>query len=134
MAGRFARAVQYYLEAIKIVSSTVNSSRVSVRILFPVTIFCRYFMSSSNNVNEEMRALDSCIGYAMQLEMPSDINCVAALYRKVGYFFDIGDYHRCIDYAIMCEKFALGVRQSRDGKNECYVRNYSCRKQPALEG
>ncbi len=103
----FARAVQYYLESIKIVSSKANSSRVNIRDLISSYYFLSVFYGSLDNVNEEMKALDSCIAYSIRLRMTSDIACVAALYKKVEYFFDIGDYHRCINHAIMCEKFAL---------------------------
>ena len=102
----YTRAIQYYLESIKIVSTTANSSRVNVRDLVSSYYFLSVFYSSLDNVNEEMNALDSCVAYAIQLQMTSDIACVAALYKKVEYSFDVGDYHRCVNYAMMCEKFA----------------------------
>src|SRR4030095_14991813 len=84
-----------------------NGGRVNPRALVSSYYFLSVFYASLNNVLEEMRALDSCITYAMKLKMMTDISCVAALYRKVEYLFDVGDYHGCIEYAIMCEKFAL---------------------------
>ena len=99
-------AIRYYRESIKVTSENKNKS-VRQKDLILSYYFLGVFYGSLNNVSEKMKALDSCIAYARRLNTPSDIACVAALYQKVEYYFDIGDYQRCIEYAIMCEKFAL---------------------------
>ncbi|TMI77458.1 MAG: hypothetical protein E6H10_19035 [Bacteroidetes bacterium] len=104
--GDCLEAIRYYRESIKVTSENKNKS-VRQKDLILSYYFLGVFYGSLNNVSEKMKALDSCIAYARRLNTPSDIACVAALYQKVEYYFDIGDYQRCIEYAIMCEKFAL---------------------------
>ncbi len=69
---------------------------------------------------EKMKALDSCAKIAIRLKS-IDRGSLWALYARVEYFYDIGDYHRCIDYAALCA--ALGKEYARIEKSaaEHYV-------------
>src|SRR4030095_16553196 len=67
-----------------------------------------------HRVADRMKALDSCASNAIKLGY-IDGYCLWALYTRAVYSFDIGDYHRCITYADLCEAlaadrdFALGT-------------------------
>jgi CHAT domain-containing protein len=105
LQGDYLNAVRYFRESITMITDNAGKPNVKLKDLVPTYYFLSVFYAALHNVTEEMKAADSCIAYGMRLNMPSDISCVAALYKKVEYYFDIGDYHRCIDYAKMCEKF-----------------------------
>ena len=49
-----------------------------------------------------MAALDSCYTVAIRINY-IDPSATAALYKRGEYFFNIGDYQRCIDYMQRCE-------------------------------
>jgi CHAT domain-containing protein/tetratricopeptide (TPR) repeat protein len=102
----YLKSVQYFSQSIYITTSNANKPSVKLKDL----IYDYYWLAGSydslNNVSEKMKAIDSCITYAMRLRISSNIYCIAAMFREVKYSFDVGDYHRCIDYAIMCEKNA----------------------------
>ncbi len=59
-----------------------------------------------NMKKEKMMAFDSCIAYAEKARHNDRANLVA-LYQKVEYFYDLGDYYRSIDYATKCETIAI---------------------------
>ena len=49
-----------------------------------------------------------------------DIFCLFALYARVEYYYDVGDYHRSFSYAEQCEKLAVeyekkGPKEYSDG-------------------
>ena len=54
---------------------------------------------------EKMRALDSCVYFAGKFKV-IDRSVLRSLYELVEYYYDIGDYHRSIDYATRCETVA----------------------------
>ena len=98
----YLNAVKYRQQAITII--TVNAGKKSVN---PKSLPGRYYylslaFDSLNNFTEKMKALDSCSTIAMRLKVV-DRACLIALYRQVEYYFDIGEYSRCIDYAMKCE-------------------------------
>ena len=98
----YLKAVQYRQQAIKII--TVNAGKKSVN---PKSLPGRYYYlylayDSLNNFTEKMKALDSCSTIAMRLKVV-DRACLTALYKQVEYYFDIGEYSRCIDFALKCE-------------------------------
>ena len=46
----------------------------------------------------------------------NNVFCLAALYLKIEYYFDIGDYNNCINYATICEM--MGREYAQKGKRE----------------
>lgn len=60
---------------------------------------------SLHRVTDRMKALDSCASIAIRLRS-IDKHCLSALYHRAVYSFDIGDYHRSINYADLCESLA----------------------------
>jgi CHAT domain-containing protein len=52
-----------------------------------------------------MKALDSCFTIAIRLNYV-DRASLTAIFTYLLYYFDLGDYRRCIDYAIRCQALA----------------------------
>lgn len=114
--GDYLKAAQYLHQAIGITSSNASKPSVKVRDLVVNYYFLSVYYDSLSSTVEKMKAIDSCIDYAIKLNIPSDISCVRSLYARVEYFFDMGDYQRCIDDASMCEKRAREFATSTTNK------------------
>ncbi len=65
-----------------------------------------------------MKALDSCASVAIRLKS-IDLYCLGALYSRVEYCLDIGDFSRCISYAEKCE--LLAGEYAKNGSDKAYV-------------
>ena len=66
---------------------------------------------------ERMQALDSCSAIALRLKI-LDKSSLWALYARVEYSYDKGDYERCIKYASICEM--LGNEYAGKGNSQEY--------------
>jgi tetratricopeptide (TPR) repeat protein len=100
----FLRAIEYLRQSVSINNSGRPSAKLQHNILGYFYLSAAY--DSLKNIGAKMKALDSCIQIAGKFKYYSDISCIRSMYSRVEYFFNVGDYHRCIDYAKMCEKFA----------------------------
>ncbi len=103
--GDFINAVQYQRQAIAITTANAGKPSVKMKALPGIYFYLAVDYDSLNNFTEKMIALDSCSSIAMRLNHV-DRASLRAIYTQVEYFFDMGDYHRCIDYAEKCQ--ALG--------------------------
>src|SRR5438045_3725069 len=110
----FLNAEEYLRQAIKLNNSGKPSANLPENISAYFILSAAY--DSLNNTSKKMEAVDRCINLAVKMNALSDISCVRSLYSKTEYYFNIGDYHRCIDYASMCEKFANQYIQSTTDK------------------
>lgn len=99
----YLKAIQYYKQAIGFIYSNKNSPLIQPKDL--VKYYNMLFDSndSLNNTSEKIAALDSAIAVGIRLKSVTRL-CLWSLYYKILYFFDIGDYYRCSETAIMCEK------------------------------
>ena len=98
----YIKAVQYRRKAIEITTANTGKSSVKLNDLPGIYYWLSIAYDSLNNFSGKMNALDSSSAIAMRLKF-MDRASLTALYTRVEYYFDIGDYHRCIDYAIKCE-------------------------------
>ena len=105
--GDFYKAVQYFRESVNMIVSNSGKPFINQQHLIRSYYWLFQFYDSLNNVSEKMKAIDKCIDIAFQYNSPAEIECCRALYERVQYFFDIGDYHKSIEDGIMCEKLAL---------------------------
>jgi len=99
----YLKAIQYYRQAILFIYSNEDSRSIQPKNL--VKYYNMLFDSndSLNNTSEKIAALDSAIAVGIRLKAVTRL-CLWSLYYKILYFFDIGDYYRCSETAIMCEK------------------------------
>jgi len=103
--GNYVNAVQYFKQSISVISSNAGKPSVNVKELIGAYWWLSVFYDSLNRVSDKMGALDSSAAIAMRLKAV-DLACLSALYTRTEYFFEIGDYNRCIEYAVMCRKLA----------------------------
>lgn len=108
----FLNAAKYLRQSIDIITANAGKPAVNMKQLPTNYYYLSLFYNSLNNVTEELRSLDSCATIGRRLKLVNRAILIA-LYKRVEYFFDVGDYHRCISYAIMCETL------SRDYAKNC---------------
>jgi CHAT domain-containing protein/tetratricopeptide (TPR) repeat protein len=101
----YLKTVQYRRQAIDIITANAGKPSVNVRSLPGRYYYLSIAYDSLNNFSGKMNALDSASAIAMRLKY-MDRASLTALYTRVEYYFAIGDYHRCIDYATKCEQLA----------------------------
>ena len=103
--GDFFNAAKYLRQSLELIDT--NSGRPSInRKLLSGYLYLSNFYDSLHNVSLRMEAIDNCLVAARKLNAFSDISAVMALLFKTEHLFDIGDYHSCLTYADLCEKFA----------------------------
>ncbi|MFC0772274.1 CHAT domain-containing protein [Terrimonas alba] len=103
--GDYLKAIEFRRQAAGIVSKNVGKPFVRAETLPGIYYYISVAYDSLGNFGEKMKALDSCATIAARLKYV-DISVLTALYTQVEYYFDIGDYHRCIDYAEKCRLLA----------------------------
>jgi len=115
--GDHLKAIAYVLEALRIMNS--NSGKPSIKPEDLVTIYysLSIFYDSLNNTKEERTAIDSCINIGMRQKNFSSFAFIQMLAKVVQSYYDVGDYHRCVDDAIVCEKLTAEYIGSSDKTN-----------------
>ncbi len=103
--GDYAKAIRYRRLAIDLLSA--HAGKPSVKLTSLPIQYYRLSLSydSLGNFSEKMKALDSCSAIAMRLNYV-DRASLTAIFTFILYYFDIGDYKRCIDYALRCQSLA----------------------------
>jgi len=101
----FLKTVKYYRQAIDIMNNNAGKPSVNLKTLPGSYYWLSVAYESLNNFTEKMKALDSCYSTSIRLKY-TDPSSFKALFVWALYFFDLGDYHRCIDYAQRCESLA----------------------------
>ncbi len=113
----YIKSAQYYRQCIKMITENAGSPSLKMSHL----VACYYWLSvcydSLNNYSEKMRALDSCATVAVRLNY-TDRATLKAIESRVEYLFDIGDYHRCIDYALKWEALGLEYAAKNTGEEK----------------
>jgi CHAT domain-containing protein/tetratricopeptide (TPR) repeat protein len=107
--GDFFNAAKCFRESLELLEPiAANSDQHSINRtnLLSGYLWLSIFYDSLHNVPKKMAVIDSCIMAARRFNALSDISAVKALLLKTEHFFDIGDYHSCIEYADLCKKFA----------------------------
>ncbi|HEV3221675.1 MAG TPA: CHAT domain-containing tetratricopeptide repeat protein [Puia sp.] len=104
----YLNAVLYERKAIGIINSDINKPSIIPEDLVNIYYFLSIFYDSLNNTREKRAAMDSCISIGMRLKCYSNPAFIQMLAKVVQSYYDIGDYHRCIEDATLCEKLAAG--------------------------
>jgi len=115
--AEYLKAAQYMHHAIDIINS--NAHKPSVDIKQNIRNYCTlaWIYDSLNDVTKKMRAFDSCIAIAARFNQV-DLYYATALFRRAEYFFDVGDYHRCVNYATASEKIARANADRSEAEHE----------------
>ncbi len=114
--GDYLNAEQKLLQSNRMILANINKAWIN-----PDHIIINYYTlnklyDSLGRIAKMKEAIDSCISVARRRNT-INIYSLAALYKKVVYLFDVGDYNNCIDYATVCETFGKQYAFSH-GKSE----------------
>ena len=121
--GDYLNGVQYYRRAIELFQSGLNKPSLK-----PSHVIMCYFRLSTiydslNQVSEKMKALDSCITISRR-QKSNNLFCLAALYKKIEYYYDIVDYSNCIYYATICEMLGREYAQTKSKREHDIAMEY----------
>ena len=108
----FINAIKYCKRSISILVQNKNEFFTNKEFVIERYYRLSAYCDSINDVAGKMEALDSCANIAIRLKSVN-VYCLWALYTRSEYFFDVGDYERCIEYAEMCEN--LGDEYANEG-------------------
>ena len=101
----YLKAARYMQGAIDIINANAGKPSINSRHNIRNYYSLGWIYDSLNNITEKMKSYDSCIALSIKYKS-SNIYLITAMLAKVEYLFDLGDYHRCIDYATLCERYA----------------------------
>ncbi len=121
--GRYAlkhdellKALQYEIQSINIIDASSDRSVANQK----HKIRCYYLLSvvydSLHRITDKIKALDSCGAIAIRLNT-IDLYALNAMSTEAQYYYDIGDYQRCINITVKYEKLAKDYSTS-GGVNE----------------
>jgi len=105
LRGDYLNAIRYFRQSVNIITANANKPSVNLTDLPASYFWLSEMYGALNMVDERMKALDSCYKIAMKIPY-IDAACLQALYKRGQYFFDVGDYRRCIEYMQQCNSFA----------------------------
>ncbi|HLY71696.1 MAG TPA: CHAT domain-containing tetratricopeptide repeat protein [Puia sp.] len=114
--GNFIEGIEKLRQANVIMNANINKPSINPRRLISSYYWISTFFDSLNQVSQRVQSLDSCAKLAIQIKSV-DLVCLSALYKNLEYYFDIGDYHRCIDYANTCEHLSKEFALKGNKKN-----------------
>jgi CHAT domain-containing protein len=113
--GDYQKGVQYYQLTIDLIHAGLDKPWIKPGHLPMFYYRLATIYDSLNQVSEEMKALDGCIA-ASRRQKSGNIFCLAALYQKTEYYFDVGDYSNCIVYAGICEMLGREYAQTKNSQ------------------
>ncbi len=114
-AADYSKGINYYQRSIDLINKNAARPSVNPKHLIPCYYWLSVLYDSLHRVTDKMKALDSCAAIAIRLRS-IDRYCLWALYNRAEYSFDVGDYHRCINYANLCE--SLATDYARNGSKQ----------------
>jgi len=101
----FAKAIEYSRKSIDIINNHAGKPGINRKHLIKTYNNLRIFYDSLKRSNLEAEAIDSCISIALNLKSEYKY-AVPLIYSRTENLFEIGDYYRCINYAIIGENIA----------------------------
>ena len=104
--GDFLKAIEYLKESINLKTSNPANPSLNQKRLITNYYYLSDMYDSLHNVAEEIKSANNAIDVAHRLHATNELGCIRALYTRIVYLFDIGDFNRCAEDAIMCEKLA----------------------------
>jgi CHAT domain-containing protein len=115
--GDNLRALAYEREALEIMNSNKGKPSINPEHLVYIYYYLSLIYKSLNSASEEKAAMDSCFNIGMRLKCFSNIAFIQTLSNLSEFNYDIGDYHRCVEDAITCEKLSTEIASSTIREN-----------------
>ena len=110
--GDNIKALTYEHEALGIMNANIGKPSIIPEDLVTIYYFLSIFYNYLNADREKRDAIDSCFSIGMRLKCYSNYAFIHNFSNIVQYYFDIGDYHRCVEDAIICEKLSAEFANS----------------------
>ncbi len=104
--GDFVNALEYAKQSVDIISSSSPKPSVNPGHLPRNYYLLSRIYDSLGRSTEKVRAFDSCVSVTLRLKSVN-YYCLTALYSKLEYYIDLGDYFSAIEGATRCESYAL---------------------------
>lgn len=115
----YLQAVNYYRRAIDLFEKSgivvSHSHKLSAYFLLAE------IYGALRDVSSRLKMLNRCIELAAEYNRTTDVSCLRSLYARAEYYFDIGDYHRCIRDARDCEMRGLEYLRSPNTTDRDYI-------------
>jgi|SRR5450755_3574194 CHAT domain-containing protein len=115
--GDYLMAAKYIHLSINIIETNASNPSININRLAASYYWLSRCYDSLSMPVEKLSALDSCASIAIRLKT-IDRASLWALYARIEYSFDVGDYERSIYYASICEMF--GNEYSKSGGEQTY--------------
>ncbi|HEX5026763.1 MAG TPA: CHAT domain-containing tetratricopeptide repeat protein [Agriterribacter sp.] len=112
--GDYMLAIQYLQKSIKITATLAQTSSAQSRVLIKKYFDLARIYDSLQHAGKRLVALDSCAAISARINAV-DVYYLFALYARVQYYFDIGDYNQCISYAGFCGKLGQQYTERNPG-------------------
>jgi hypothetical protein len=103
----YTNAAVYFNKAIDLMLAHEGKPGINIAQLVDNYYFLSFFYGHANNIAAKMAAINHCISTALRLHHTSSVSFIRALYERVEYSYDIGDYYRCMEDARLCQTYAL---------------------------
>ncbi|HEX4849766.1 MAG TPA: tetratricopeptide repeat protein, partial [Puia sp.] len=111
--GDYIRAVHYARQSILLISSQAGSPAINVSQNIRNYYLLYVCYEALNHFNDKMDALDSIITISIRTKSVDRI-CLMGIYKRVEYFYDVGDFQRCINYISMGESVTRRYVHGKD--------------------
>src|SRR4030095_15281870 len=109
--ANYPKAVDYFLRSIDLVNRNAGRPLNNPRDLIRTYYWLSGCYDSLQRTSDKLKAYDSCASIAVRLRS-IDAFCLWPLLRRTQYFYDVGDFHRCISNADLCESLAMQLANS----------------------
>lgn len=119
--GDFIQAIHFTRLSINMVAMNVLKPSTNTTYLIKNYYNLSFYYAQLNKQKENIEAIDSCINIANRLKIIDDYY-LYALSEKLEHLFNIGEYNRCYQYAVMGETAIAAFAHSSDSIG--YVINF----------
>jgi CHAT domain-containing protein len=111
LIGDYQTAVEYEQQALGIMRANMGKPSINPGDQVNIYFYLSIFYDSLNKVREKQAAVDSCVSIGIRLKHTNSA-LIRMLASLAQYNYDVGDYHRCIENATVCEKLASEFAKS----------------------
>jgi CHAT domain-containing protein len=112
-------AANYYRRAITIMTQEQGNRDVARQKLLNAYYWLSFIYETLDNFGEKMKIVNTIINTAIQLKDSTNFGYIRSLNDRAKYYFDQGDYARCISDATICERLARNYlhHHARDARD-----------------
>lgn len=102
----YLHAVDYLKKSVRLVDENADKKSFNPRLNIDNYFYLFVNYDSLNNFPEMLKAVNNSISLGMKFRAHENPSYIRTLYRKVEYFYDVGDFFNCITNAENCENIS----------------------------